>query len=88
MRIAVISDIHGNLTALEAVLTDLRETSPDQILLGGDISDGGSSPIDVIDQLRVLGWPGVIGNTDEMLVAPESLKNSRPPRLPCSRCFR
>ena len=45
MRIAVISDIHGNLTALEAVLADLRETSPDLIPHGGDLADSGSSPL-------------------------------------------
>ena len=33
MRIAVVSDIHGNLTALEAVLADLREISPDLVTL-------------------------------------------------------
>lgn len=74
MRIAIVSDIHGNVTALDAVLRDLREASPDLILLGGDISDAGSSPVEVVDQLRALGWPGVMGNTDEMLVAPESLE--------------
>ena len=73
MRIAVISDIHGNRTAFEAVLEDLGQTSPDLILHGGDLSDGGSSPTEVVDQIRDLGWPGVIGNTDEMLTRPESL---------------
>jgi putative phosphoesterase len=73
MRIAVLSDIHDNITALEAVLADLRETSPDLILHGGDLVHGGSSPVEVLDQIRDLGWPGVIGNTDEMLFRPESL---------------
>ncbi len=73
MRIAIVSDIHGNRTAFEAVLADLRQTSPDLILHGGDISDAGSSPTWIVDQIRDLGWPGVFGNTDEMLFDPKSL---------------
>jgi putative phosphoesterase len=73
MRIAVISDIHGNLTAFEAVLADLRLMSPDLILHGGDLGDTGSRPAEVIDQIRDRGWRGVLGNTDEMLFAPERL---------------
>src|ERR1700691_1961453 len=74
MRIAVLSDIHGNLTALEAVLSDLRDQSPDLIYHGGDLADGGSSPVEVFDRIRDLGWPGVLGNTDEMLIRPKSLE--------------
>ena len=74
MRIAIVSDIHGNRTAFEAVLTDLRETSPDLIFHGGDIAQGGSSPVEVLDQIRDLGWPGVAGNADEFLPMPETLE--------------
>ena len=73
-RIAVVSDIHGNRTAFEAVLADLRQTSPDVILHGGDLADGGSSPAEIVDRIRDLGWQGVVGNTDEMLSRPESLE--------------
>lgn len=74
MRVAVVSDIHGNLTAFEAVLADVRQCSPDLVLHGGDLADPGSSPVAIIDYIRSLGWPGVMGNTDEMLVQPESLE--------------
>lgn len=74
MRIAIVSDIHGNRTALEAVLADLRQTSPDLILHGGDLADGGASPVGIVDQIRDLGWQGVVGNTDEMLFRPASLQ--------------
>ncbi len=73
MRIAIVSDVHGNLTALEAVLADLKLTSPDLVLHGGDLAHGGSSPAEVVDKIRELGWPGVCGNTDEILWAPEAL---------------
>lgn len=73
MRIAIVSDIHGNRTAFKAVLDDLRQTAPDLIFHGGDLADGGSSPVGIVDQIRDLGWPGVMGNTDEMLTRPESL---------------
>jgi len=86
MRIAVVSDIHGNLTAFEAVLADIRQCSPDLVLHGGDLADGGSSPIEIVDRIRSLGWQGVMGNTDEMLVQPNSLEefasqSSAPPAL-------
>src|SRR5277367_4468599 len=74
MRIAIVSDIHGNRTAFEAVLADLRQASPDLILHGGDLADGGASPVEIVDRVRELGWPGVVGNTDEMLFRPEALR--------------
>lgn len=67
MRIAIISDVHGNLTALDAVLADLRQQKPDLILHGGDLPYGGSHPAEVIDCVMQEGWKGVLGNTDEML---------------------
>jgi predicted phosphodiesterase len=83
MRIAIVSDIHGNLPAFEAVLEDLRETAPDLIFHGGDLAHAGASPCEVVDRIRALGWPGVLGNTDEMLFKPESLTEfaSRAPKL-------
>ena len=86
MRIAILSDIHGNRTAFEAVLADLRQTAPDLILHGGDLADSGASPVEIVDRIRDLGWQGVVGNTDEMLFRPESLEefasqSSAPPSL-------
>ena len=74
MRIAILSDIHDNLTAFQAVLSDLREVSPDLVLHGGDLVGGGSHPQEIVDQIRDLGWPGVFGNTDEAVFNPESLE--------------
>src|SRR5467141_4528756 len=83
MRTAIISDVHGNRRAFEAVLADLRQVAPDLVVQGGDLAYGGAHPADIIDQVRVLGWPGVRGNTDEMLWAPESLTEfaARQPKL-------
>jgi predicted phosphodiesterase len=86
MRIAIVSDIHGNGRAFEAVLSDLEETSPDLILHGGDLADSGSRPVEVLDRIRELGWRGVMGNTDQMLCRIESLEtfaaqSSAPPSL-------
>jgi putative phosphoesterase len=86
MRVAVLSDIHGNLTAFAAVLADFRQTSPDVVLQGGDLAAMGSSPIEIVDQIRDLGWEGVMGNVDEMLVRPNTLEDfasqsSAPPTM-------
>lgn len=86
MRIAIVSDIHGNRTAFEAVLADLRQTSPDLILHGGDLADVGASPAEIVDRIRDLGWKGVTGNGEEALSMPEELEefarqSSAPPSL-------
>jgi putative phosphoesterase len=73
MRIAIVSDIHGNRTAFEAVLADLHLTAPDLVFHGGDLADAGSSPAEIVDRVRDLGWHGVAGNTDELLWSPDSL---------------
>jgi predicted phosphodiesterase len=73
MRLAILSDIHGNLTALEAVLADLKSVAPDLVVHGGDLVANGARPAEVVDAIRNLGWPGVCGNTDEMLWRPELL---------------
>jgi putative phosphoesterase len=73
MRIAVVSDIHGNRAALDAVLADLKKTAPDLVLHGGDLAHGGAHAAECVDCVRGLGWRGVLGNTDEMLFRPESL---------------
>ncbi len=67
MRVAIIADIHGNLTALDAVLADLRQQKPDVVYHGGDLAFGGCNPSEIIDCIAQAGWKGVLGNTDEML---------------------
>ncbi len=68
MKIAVISDIHGNAIALDAVLADLRREAVDQIVCLGDAIQGGAQPAAVVRQLRALGCPVVLGNADDFLL--------------------
>lgn len=65
-RIAIVSDVHGNLVALEAVLRDLGEQAPDLVLHGGDLAVVGPRPAEVVDRVRELAWIGVLGNVDEV----------------------
>jgi putative phosphoesterase len=71
MRLAIVSDIHGNLTALEAVVADLSRRGIDRVVHGGDLALVGCQPAEVIDRVRELGWAGIVGNTDELLWRPE-----------------
>jgi putative phosphoesterase len=69
MRIAVLSDIRGNLRALEAVLGDLRRQAPNLVVHAGDLALNGPRPAEVVDRIRELDWPGARGNADELLWA-------------------
>jgi putative phosphoesterase len=71
MRVAIVSDVHGNLTAFDAVLADIERRAPDLVLHGGDLALMGPQPAEVIDRVRELGWLGVVGNTDEVLWRPQ-----------------
>lgn len=64
MRIAILSDIHGNLLALEAVMADIEGQRPDQIWCGGDLGWMGPWASECIKRVRDAGWPTVRGNTD------------------------
>jgi putative phosphoesterase len=83
MRVAIVSDVHGNLTAFDAVLEDVRRRAPDLILHGGDLALMGGQPAEVIDRVRELGWAGVVGNTDEVLWQPQeqARQEERAPQL-------
>ncbi|TMJ04706.1 MAG: metallophosphoesterase family protein [Bacillati bacterium ANGP1] len=65
--IAVISDIHGNLWALQAVLQDLDPLSPSQVIVAGDLALGGPRPAECVELIRRRGYPAIRGNTDEWL---------------------
>jgi len=70
VRIAVISDIHGNQVALEAVLDDLhKRPAVDQIIIAGDLCLNGPRPKQVLDTLRALNCPVIQGNVDYEVVS-------------------
>lgn len=65
MRVAVLSDIHANLHALEAVWEDIRSQSPDAIYCLGDLVGYGAFPNEVIEFVRSHKIPTIMGNYDE-----------------------
>jgi predicted phosphodiesterase len=67
MRLAVISDIHANLAALEAVLDDIASKSPDTIINLGDCVSGPLWPRETMELLEARGIPSVRGNHDRWL---------------------
>lgn len=68
-RIAIISDIHGNLPALRAVLDDIeKEYKTDKIFCLGDLVDAVPWHNEVINIIRERGIPTVMGNHDERIV--------------------
>ena len=68
MRIAVISDIHGNFFALDVILTDIEQEAIDQIVCLGDAIQGGPQPAQTVRRLRELHCPIVMGNADAWLL--------------------
>lgn len=68
MRSIFLSDIHGNLAALDAVAADLPDH--DEVFVAGDHCLEGPRPAEVWDRLQELGWRLVIGNTDQDIVSP------------------
>jgi putative phosphoesterase len=70
MRLAIVSDVHGNQVALEALVADLERVRPDLVVHGGDLAFNGPRPAECVDRIRELGWPGVIGNMDRALARP------------------
>ena len=65
MRVAIFSDVHGNLLALEAVLAEIGARGPfDQIINAGDLAFGGPRPREALDLLMQRSYPTIMGNTD------------------------
>ena len=68
MRYAIISDIHGNLPALEAVLHDIERAGVDEIICLGDIANIGPHPAECLDVVRDLGCVTIQGNHELYLL--------------------
>lgn len=70
MRVGIISDIHANAVALEAVLADIERDAPDQLVCLGDVAGTGPEPVQSIERLEQVGCPVVRGNVDADLLDP------------------
>jgi predicted phosphodiesterase len=68
MRIALISDLHGNDLALRAVLDDVRRAGVDEIVCLGDVATLGPRPHEVLATLRELRCTCIVGNHDAFLL--------------------
>jgi putative phosphoesterase len=68
MRVAAISDVHGNLAALDAVMADIGIQDVDLIVNLGDLLSGAVRPRETADRLMDLGLPTVRGNHERQLL--------------------
>jgi len=67
LRLALVSDIHGNVAALEAALVEIKKAAPDRILVLGDLVQNGPRPSETLDAVMALEAAGayvIAGNTD------------------------
>jgi len=67
MKFAVLSDIHGNMFALRAVLEDMKKFDIERVLCLGDIAMAGPEPNKTVDFVKTQDWTVIQGNTDEMI---------------------
>lgn len=74
MRLALISDLHGNEVALDAVLADARKVGYDQLVCLGDVATLGPRPSEVLAKLRSLGCECLLGNHDEFMLEPTKVQ--------------
>lgn len=70
MKLAVLSDIHGNLPALEAVIADAKGKGCNSFVNLGDSLSGPLWPRETAALLMALDWPTIAGNQDRALLVP------------------
>lgn len=69
MRVALVSDIHGNLPALQAVAAAIEAARADLVLNLGDIASGPLWPRETVAWLAGRGWPTIAGNHERQALA-------------------
>lgn len=77
-RVAVLSDIHANLEALNAVLADAKDQECNQFLCLGDVVGYNANPSECIEIVRRMNIPCVMGNHDDIASNGESLTRINP----------
>ena len=68
MKVAVFSDVHGNLTALEAVLADIAGQNVDKVVFAGDLCLVGARPAACLQRVRAENISSIYGNTDDWIL--------------------
>jgi predicted phosphodiesterase len=68
VRLALLSDQHGNDVAFRAAVEDLGRLGVDEVVCLGDVVQGGVEPAETLDRLRALGCTTVLGNADAFLL--------------------
>ena len=68
MRLALLSDQHGNDVAFRAALADVERLGVEEIVCLGDVVQGGTEPAQTLDRLAALGCAAVLGNADAFLL--------------------
>jgi predicted phosphodiesterase len=68
MRLAIFADIHANLPALDAVLADIDRVGVDQIIINGDLVNGGPFPREVLDIVYKRELPFIRGNHEQYVI--------------------
>ncbi len=68
MRLALISDQHGNDVAFRAALEDVERLGVEEVICLGDVVQGGTQPAQTLDRLAALGCETVLGNADAFLL--------------------
>ena len=78
MKLAAISDIHGNVAALDAVLADISLRGIGEVVNLGDIASGPLHPRETVDRLMPLGMPTIKDNHERQLLtlAPDQMGQS------------
>ena len=76
--VAVLSDVHGNAAALDAVLDDLAGQPHDMVVVAGDLVLHGPRPVEALAWVRQLDAPTIYGNTDRFLLVPEPPPGTEP----------
>ncbi len=71
MRYAILSDVHGNLHALDAVLADLQAEKPDRVVFLGDAVGYGAFPNECVARLRAVAEIMLMGNHEYAVLHPE-----------------
>ena len=84
MKLAILSDVHANLAALEAVVEDIDRWQPERVIVGGDVINRGPRPRECLDlilsRVRTHGWQCVLGNHEEYVLthaAPDAPRSGR-----------